>query len=54
MYLNGSEGGASRYSGKHDVLMTTVINQVAELDPAELLMLADYIKGMKLARNFRK
>lgn len=42
------------YSGKHEVILTTVMNQVAALDPAELLMVADYIRGLKLARKFRK
>lgn len=42
------------YSGKHEVILTTVINQVADLDPAELLMVADYIRSLKLARKFRK
>lgn len=54
MYLNGEEGGAALYSGKYEVLITTVVNQVADLDPAELYMVADYIRGLKLARNFRK
>lgn len=52
MYLIGDKGGM--YSGKHEILMTTVINQVADLDPAELVMTADYIRGLKLARKFRK
>lgn len=42
------------YSGKHEVLADAVIRQVADLDPAELQMVADYIRGLKLARNFRK
>ena len=54
MYLIQSEGGAAGYSGKHEILTTTVINQVADLDPAELLMVADYIRGLKLARNLRR
>lgn len=54
MYLIQSEGGAAVYSGKHEILMTAVLNQVSDLDPAELLMVADYIRGMKLARNLRK
>ena len=54
MYLIGNEGGASGYSGKYEVLITTIVNQVADLDPAELVMLADYIRGLKLARNLRK
>lgn len=54
MYLIQSEGGAAGYSGKHEILMTTVINQVSDLDPAELLMVADYIRGLKLSRNLRK
>lgn len=54
MYLNHSEGGSGRYSGKHDILMTTIVNQISDLDPAELVMVADYIRGLKLARNLRK
>ena len=54
MYLIGKEGGAAGYSGKHEILTTTIVNQVADLDPAELVMVADYIRGLKLARNFRK
>lgn len=42
------------YSGKHEAILTTVLNQIPDLDPAELLMVADYIRGLKLARNFRK
>lgn len=42
------------YSGKHEILLTTIINQVADLDPAELHQLAEYIRGLKLARNLRK
>ena len=42
------------YSGKQEVLMATIFNQVPDLDPAELGMLADYIKGLKAARNFHK
>lgn len=42
------------YSGKQEVLMTTIFNQIPDLDPAELVMLADYIRGLKLARNLRK
>lgn len=42
------------YSAKHEVLLTTVVNQVADLDPGELHMVADYIRGLKLARNLRK
>lgn len=42
------------YSGKHEILMTTVINQVSDLDPAELHQLAEYLRGLKLARNFCK
>ena len=42
------------YSGKHDVLASAVQAQLAELDPAELLMVADYIRGLKLARKFCK
>lgn len=42
------------YSGKHEILLTTVINQVSDLDPAELYQLAEYIRGLKLARNLRK
>lgn len=42
------------YSGKHDVMMAAVQEEVAGLDPAELVMVADYIRGLKLARNFRK
>lgn len=34
--------------------MTTIFNQIPDLDPAELVMLADYIRGLKLARNLRK
>lgn len=54
MYLNGSEGGAAGYSGKHEILMTTIFNQVADLDPAELVQLADYIRELKSARNHCK
>lgn len=42
------------YSGKHDVLASAIQVQLAELDPAELLMVADYIRGLKQARNLRK
>ena len=42
------------YSGKHDVLASAVQAQLAELDPAELLMVADYIRGLKLARKICK
>lgn len=48
------KGGVAMYSGKHEILLTTIINQVADLDPAELVQLADYIRGLKLARNLRK
>lgn len=52
MYLIGDKGGG--YSGKYEVVMTTVVNQIADLDPAELVQVADFIRGLKLARNFRK
>lgn len=42
------------YSGKHEVIMATIFNQIPDLDPAELIMVADYIQGLKLARNFCK
>ena len=42
------------YSGKHDVMMAAVQKEVADLDPAELVLVADYIQGIKLARKFRK
>lgn len=54
MCLISNEGGGGPYSGKHDVLLAAVQKEVADLDPAELTLLADYIKGVKLARNFRK
>ena len=37
-----------------EVLVATIVNQVPDLDPAELVMVADYIRGLKLARKFRK
>lgn len=42
------------YSGKYEVIMASIFNQLPDLDPAELVMVADYIRGLKLARNFRK
>ena len=52
MYLIQGKGGAAGYSGKHEILMTAVINQVSDLDPAELLMVADIVEGIEMARNF--
>ena len=54
MYLIGDKGGAGVYSGKHDIIMSTVQKEVADLNPAELILVADYIRGIKLARKFRK
>ena len=39
------------FSGKHDLLLSAVQAQVAELDPAELVQLADYLRELKLVRN---
>lgn len=54
MYLIGCKGGVGMYSGKHDVIVEAVQKEVAGLDPAELVLVADYIRGIKLARKFRK
>ena len=43
MYLIGDKGGM--YSGKHEILTTTVINQISDLDPAELLMVQTISRG---------
>ncbi len=45
---------AGMASGKHDIQVSDVQKEVSDLTPAELAMVADYIRGMKLARNFRK
>lgn len=35
-----------------EILLTTIINQLPDMDGRELSMVADYIKGLKAARNF--
>lgn len=42
---------SAMYSGKHEVIMTTIFNQIPDLDPAELIQVADYIRELKLARK---
>lgn len=38
------------YSGKHEAIMTTVVNQLLDLDPTELYQVACYIVELKHAR----
>ena len=38
--------------GRHEILMTGIINQIPDLYLAELVQVADFIKGLKTARKF--
>lgn len=40
------------YMNNTEVAMTAIVNQLPDLDPVELQMVADYIKGLKAARIF--
>lgn len=51
MYLIGHKGG--RIAINREITMSTILNQLPDLEDKELEMTADFIKGLKLARNFR-
>lgn len=38
--------------GRGEVLMSSIINQIPDLCVAELVQVADFIQGLKLARKF--
>lgn len=40
--------------GRHEALVAGIINQVPDLYIAELIQLADYIRGLKAARALHK
>lgn len=52
MYLIGEKGG--RIAVNREISMSTIINQLPDMEDRELEMTSDYIKGLKLARKFRK
>ena len=52
MYLIGEKGG--RIAVNREISMRTIINQLPGMEDRELEMTSDYIKGLKLARKFRK
>lgn len=35
-----------------EITMTTIINQLPDLDDRQLDMVSDYIRGLKAARNY--
>lgn len=39
---------------KRDVAMTTIINQLPDMEDRELVMISDFIHGLKLGRTMRK
>lgn len=50
MYLNGNKG--VRIAVNREISMTTILNQLPDLDDKQLGMVADYIRGLKAADNF--
>lgn len=38
--------------GRGEVLISSIVNQVPDLCVAELIQVADFIQGLKLARKF--
>ena len=52
MYLIGHKG--VKVAVNREISMSTIINQLPDLDDKELEMAADFIKGLKLARKFCK
>lgn len=39
---------------KRELTMTTIINQLPDMEDQELVMIADFIHGLKLGRTMRK
>ena len=52
MYLIGEKGG--RIAVNREISMSTIINQLPDMEDRELEMTSDHIKGLKLARKFCK
>lgn len=50
MYLIGHKG--VRVAVNREISMTTIINQLPDLDDIQLEMTADYIRGLKAAEHF--
>ena len=51
-YINGEKGG--RIAVNREISMSTIINQLPDMEDRELEMTADFIRGLKLARKFCK
>lgn len=52
MYLIGEKGG--RVAVNREISMSTIMNQLPDMEDRELEMTADFIRGLKMARKFRK
>lgn len=52
MYLIGNKGVKAAVN--REISMSTIINQLPDLDDKELEMTADFVRGLKLARKFHK
>lgn len=51
MYLIGEKG--VRIAINREISMSTILNQLPDLEDRELEMTADFIQGLKLARQLR-
>lgn len=50
MYLNGGKG--VRIAVNREISMSTILNQLPDLTDQQLVMVADYIRGLKAAGIF--